>query len=120
MALNFLGHLSGVATATHRIARAIAHTKARIVCTRKTTPGLRIAEKYAVRCGGGMNHRFGLDDAILIKDNHIALAGGIEAALTRARAYAGHMVKIELEVDTLANSSKRRLPSAWTQCCSII
>ena len=101
VALNFLGHLSGVATATHRIARVIAHTKARIVCTRKTTPGLRIAEKYAVRCGGGMNHRFGLDDAILIKDNHVALAGGVEAALTRARAYAGHMVKIELEVDTL-------------------
>jgi nicotinate-nucleotide pyrophosphorylase (carboxylating) len=101
VALNFLGHLSGVASATHHIARAIAHTKARIVCTRKTTPGLRIAEKYAVRCGGGMNHRFGLDDAILIKDNHVALAGGVEAALSRARAYAGHMVKIELEVDTL-------------------
>jgi nicotinate-nucleotide pyrophosphorylase (carboxylating) len=102
VALNFLGHLSGVATGTARIADAIAHTKARIVCTRKTTPGLRIAEKYAVRCGGGMNHRFGLDDAILIKDNHIALAGGVETALHRARAYAGHMVKIELEVDTLA------------------
>ncbi len=102
VALNFLGHLSGVATATARIADAIAHTKTRIVCTRKTTPGLRIAEKYAVRCGGGMNHRFGLDDAILIKDNHIALAGGVETALKRARAYAGHMVKIELEVDTLA------------------
>jgi nicotinate-nucleotide pyrophosphorylase (carboxylating) len=101
VALNLLGHLSGVATATHRIAQAIAHTRARIVCTRKTTPGLRIAEKYAVRCGGGMNHRFGLDDAILIKDNHVALAGGVEAALTRARACAGHMVKIELEVDTL-------------------
>ena len=101
VALNFLGHLSGIATATHRIAQAIAHTKARIVCTRKTTPGLRIAEKYAVRCGGGMNHRFGLDDAILIKDNHVALAGGVEAALARARASAGHMVKIELEVDTL-------------------
>jgi nicotinate-nucleotide pyrophosphorylase (carboxylating) len=102
VALNFLGHLSGVATATAQIADAIAHTKTRIVCTRKTTPGLRIAEKYAVRCGGGMNHRFGLDDAILIKDNHIALAGGVETALKRARAYAGHMVKIELEVDTLA------------------
>jgi nicotinate-nucleotide pyrophosphorylase (carboxylating) len=102
VALNFLGHLSGVATATARIADAIAHTKTRIVCTRKTTPGLRIAEKYAVRCGGGMNHRFGLDDAILIKDNHIALAGGVETALKRARAAAGHMVKIELEVDTLA------------------
>jgi nicotinate-nucleotide pyrophosphorylase (carboxylating) len=102
VALNFLGHLSGVATATARIADAIAHTKTRIVCTRKTTPGLRIAEKYAVRCGGGMNHRFGLDDAILIKDNHIALAGGVQTALRRARAAAGHMVKIELEVDTLA------------------
>jgi nicotinate-nucleotide pyrophosphorylase (carboxylating) len=102
VALNFLGHLSGVASATARIALAIAHTKARIVCTRKTTPGLRIAEKYAVRCGGGMNHRFGLDDAILIKDNHVALAGGVKPALERARAYAGHMVKIELEVDTLA------------------
>ena len=102
VALNFLGHLSGVATATARIADAIAHTKTRIVCTRKTTPGLRIAEKYAVRCGGGMNHRFGLDDAILIKDNHVALAGGVATALRRARAHAGHMVKIELEVDTLA------------------
>ncbi len=102
VALNFLGHLSGIATATASIADAIAHTRARIVCTRKTTPGLRIVEKYAVRCGGGMNHRFGLDDAILIKDNHIALAGGIAHALERARAHAGHLVKIELEVDTLA------------------
>jgi nicotinate-nucleotide pyrophosphorylase (carboxylating) len=102
VALNFLGHLSGVATATASIAQAIAHTKTRIVCTRKTTPGLRAVEKYAVRCGGGMNHRFGLDDAILIKDNHIALAGGIKPALERANAHAGHLVKIELEVDTLA------------------
>jgi len=102
VALNFLGHLSGIATATHRLARAIAHTTARVVCTRKTTPGLRAVEKYAVRCGGGSNHRFGLDDAILIKDNHIALAGGIRAAMCRARAHAGHLVKIEIEVDTLS------------------
>jgi nicotinate-nucleotide pyrophosphorylase (carboxylating) len=101
VALNFLGHLSGIATGTASIARAIAHTRARITCTRKTTPGLRMVEKYAVRCGGGANHRFGLDDAILIKDNHIAIAGGIGPALTRARAHAGHMVKIEIEVDTL-------------------
>jgi nicotinate-nucleotide pyrophosphorylase (carboxylating) len=101
VALNFMGHLSGIATATAGIAQAIAHTKARIVCTRKTTPGLRMVEKYAVRCGGGANHRFGLDDAILIKDNHIAIAGGVGPALTRARAHAGHLVKIEIEVDTL-------------------
>jgi nicotinate-nucleotide pyrophosphorylase (carboxylating) len=101
VALNYLGHLSGIATATAAIARAIAHTRARITCTRKTTPGLRMVEKYAVRCGGGANHRFGLDDAILIKDNHIAIAGGIGPALTRARAHAGHLVKIEIEVDTL-------------------
>ncbi|HVI29259.1 carboxylating nicotinate-nucleotide diphosphorylase [Hansschlegelia sp.] len=100
-ALNFLGHLSGVATETARYADLIAHTRARICCTRKTTPGLRIFEKYAVRCGGGSNHRFGLDDAILIKDNHIAVAGGIEAALRGAKASAGHLVKIEIEVDTL-------------------
>ena len=101
VALNFLGHLSGIATATRAVADAIAHTKCRVVCTRKTTPGLRAVEKYAVRCGGGMNHRFGLDDAVLIKDNHIALAGGIAPALRRARARAGHLVKIEIEVDTL-------------------
>jgi len=100
-ALNFLGHLSGVATETARYADLIAHTSARICCTRKTTPGLRIFEKYAVRCGGGSNHRFGLDDAILIKDNHIAVAGGVEAALRGAKASAGHLVKIEIEVDTL-------------------
>ena len=76
-------------------------TKARICCTRKTTPGLRALEKYAVRCGGGFNHRFGLDDAILIKDNHIAVAGGVRAVLQRARSHAGHLVKIEIEVDTL-------------------
>ena len=79
----------------------IAHTKARVCCTRKTTPGLRALQKYAVRCGGGFNHRFGLDDAILIKDNHIAVAGGITAVLKRAKAVAGHLVKIEIEVDTL-------------------
>jgi nicotinate-nucleotide pyrophosphorylase (carboxylating) len=101
VALNFLGHLSGIATATAEFARRIAHTKARVVCTRKTTPGLRALEKYAVRCGGGYNHRFGLDDAILIKDNHIAVAGGIAAVLKRAKEAAGHLVKIEIEVDSL-------------------
>jgi nicotinate-nucleotide pyrophosphorylase (carboxylating) len=101
VALNFLGHLSGIATATAAYVRLVAGTKARVCCTRKTTPGLRALEKYAVRCGGGFNHRFGLDDAILIKDNHIAVAGGIRAVLKRARAKAGHLVKIEIEVDTL-------------------
>jgi len=101
-ALNFLCHLSGVATATATLVSAAQGTKARIVCTRKTTPGLRTLEKYAVRAGGGSNHRFGLDDAILIKDNHIALAGGVRTAIERARAQAGHLVKIEVEVDTLA------------------
>jgi nicotinate-nucleotide pyrophosphorylase (carboxylating) len=101
VALNFAGHLSGIATATAEFVRRVAHTKARICCTRKTTPGLRALEKYAVRCGGGFNHRFGLDDAILIKDNHIAVAGGISAVLKRARAAAGHLVKIEIEVDNL-------------------
>jgi nicotinate-nucleotide pyrophosphorylase (carboxylating) len=100
-ALNFLGHLSGIATATAAFVRLIAGTRARVCCTRKTTPGLRALQKYAVRCGGGFNHRFGLDDAILIKDNHIAVAGGIMAVLARARAAAGHLVKIEIEVDTL-------------------
>jgi nicotinate-nucleotide pyrophosphorylase (carboxylating) len=100
-ALNFLGHLSGIATATATFVHLIAGTKARVCCTRKTTPGLRALQKYAVRCGGGFNHRFGLDDAILIKDNHIAVAGGIRAVLARARAAAGHLVKIEIEVDTL-------------------
>ena len=102
VALNYLGHLSGIATATSAIVRAVAHTRARVACTRKTTPGLRAVEKYAVRCGGGVNHRFGLDDAMLIKDNHIAIAGGIAPALVRARAQAGHLVRIEIEVDTLA------------------
>ncbi|HML15365.1 MAG TPA: carboxylating nicotinate-nucleotide diphosphorylase, partial [Xanthobacteraceae bacterium] len=101
-ALNFLGHLSGIASAAAAFVRLIAHTKARVCCTRKTTPGLRALAKYAVRCGGGFNHRFGLDDAILIKDNHIAVAGGIAAVLARAKAVAGHLVKVEIEVDTLA------------------
>jgi nicotinate-nucleotide pyrophosphorylase (carboxylating) len=101
-ALNFLCHLSGVATATASLVAAAHGTKAQIVCTRKTTPGLRVLEKYAVRAGGGRNHRFGLDDAILIKDNHIALAGNIRTAIERAKAQAGHLVKIEVEVDTLA------------------
>ena len=100
-ALNLLCRLSGVATATRSLADAIAGHKAKIVCTRKTTPGLRILEKEAVRLGGGANHRFGLDDAMLIKDNHVAMAGGVRAALQRAKAAAGHLVKIELEVDTL-------------------
>src|SRR5271156_1880119 len=102
VALNYVGHLSGIATATAEFASRIAHTKARVVCTRKTTPGLRALEKYAVRCGGGFNHRFGLDDAAMIKDNHIAAAGGIAPAVERLRDGLGHMVKIELEVDTLA------------------
>ncbi|TPQ34478.1 nicotinate-nucleotide diphosphorylase (carboxylating) [Bradyrhizobium guangdongense] len=101
-ALNFVGRLSGVATLTADYVRQTEGTKLRICCTRKTTPGLRALEKYAVRCGGGFNHRFGLDDAILIKDNHIAVAGGVRPVLERARAHAGHLVKIEIEVDTLA------------------
>ncbi|MER9580759.1 carboxylating nicotinate-nucleotide diphosphorylase [Mesorhizobium sp. M0276] len=101
-ALNFLSHLSGIATATASIVNAIREYKAKVVCTRKTTPGLRAIEKYAVRAGGGSNHRFGLDDAILIKDNHIAIAGGIRTAIERARSSVGHLVKIEVEVETLA------------------
>ncbi|CEJ12194.1 putative nicotinate-nucleotide pyrophosphorylase [carboxylating] [bacterium YEK0313] len=101
-ALNLLGHLSGVATATAGVVKAVAGHACTIVCTRKTTPGLRTLEKYAVRMGGGGNHRFGLDDAVLVKDNHIALAGGIRTAVERARAGVGHLVKIEVEVDTLA------------------
>ena len=100
-ALNLLGHLSGVATATNAFVQRVKGTRTRICCTRKTTPGLRALEKYAVRCGGGFNHRFGLDDAMLIKDNHIAVAGGVRAVLERARSHAGHLVKIEIEVDTL-------------------
>jgi nicotinate-nucleotide pyrophosphorylase (carboxylating) len=101
VALNFLGRLSGIATLTRRYVDAIAGTRARIIDTRKTTPGLRALEKFAVRCGGGMNHRVGLFDAVLIKDNHILAAGGIAPAIAAARAHAGHMVKIEVEVDTL-------------------
>ena len=100
-ALNFVGRLSGVATLTAAYVRNTAGTKMRICCTRKTTPGLRALEKYAVRCGGGFNHRFGLDDAILIKDNHIAVAGGVRPVLEQARKHAGHLVKVEIEVDTL-------------------
>ncbi|HTN96587.1 MAG TPA: carboxylating nicotinate-nucleotide diphosphorylase, partial [Nordella sp.] len=101
-ALNFLCHLSGIASATADLCAAIQGHKARIVCTRKTTPGLRALEKYAVRAGGGGNHRFGLDDAVLIKDNHIAIAGGIQPAIESVRKRAGHLTKIEVEVDTLA------------------
>ena len=101
-ALNFVGRLSGIATLTAGYVRHTAGTKMRICCTRKTTPGLRALEKYAIRCGGGFNHRFGLDDAILIKDNHIAVAGGVKPVLERARASTGHLVKVEIEVDTLA------------------
>lgn len=101
VALNYLMHLSGIATHTARFADAIAHTSAKVTCTRKTIPGLRGVEKYAVRCGGGSSHRYGLDDAILIKDNHIAVAGGIAEALRAAKAFAGHLVKVEIEVDTL-------------------
>jgi len=100
-ALNFLCHLSGVASATASVVAAVQGTKAHIVCTRKTTPGLRAVEKYAVRAGGGANHRFGLDDAVLIKDNHIAIAGGVRPAIERARRGVGHLLKIEVEVDTL-------------------
>jgi len=100
-ALNLLGRLCGIATATRDLVRLVEPHGARIVCTRKTTPGLRALEKYAVRCGGGHNHRFGLDDAVLIKDNHIALAGGLRTAVERARNAVGHLVKIEVEVDSL-------------------
>jgi nicotinate-nucleotide pyrophosphorylase (carboxylating) len=102
VALNFLGHLSGVATGTATIADAIAHTHARVADTRKTIPGLRALQKHAVKAGGGSNHRFGLDDAVLIKDNHIAVAGGVAEAVRRAKAGVGHLVKIEVEVDSLA------------------
>lgn len=101
VALNYLGRLSGVASLTARYAARVAHTKAKICDTRKTTPLLRAFEKYAVRCGGGANHRFGLDDAVLIKDNHIAVAGGVVPALRAAKAFVGHLTKIEIEVDTL-------------------
>ncbi|MCB9930797.1 MAG: carboxylating nicotinate-nucleotide diphosphorylase [Alphaproteobacteria bacterium] len=101
VALNFLCHLSGIASATAELVEAAKGTRARITCTRKTTPGLRFLEKAAVRAGGGANHRFGLDDAVLIKDNHVALAGGVAVAVQRARERIGHLVKIEIEVDTL-------------------
>ena len=110
-ALNLLGRLSGVATLTRAYVQAVAGTHALIVDTRKTTPGLRALEKYAVRCGGGVNHRFGLDDAILIKDNHVAACGGVPAALERAKAMAGHLVSIEVEVDTL-DQFRQALPFA--------
>lgn len=101
VALNFLGHLSGVATSTHALVTRIAGTGARIICTRKTIPGLRLLQKYAVRCGGGLNHRFGLDDAILVKDNHIAAAGGLGPVMSRLKDQLGPLVKVEVEVDTL-------------------
>jgi len=101
VALNFLCRMSGIATATASVVAAVENYRTSIVCTRKTTPGLRAIEKYAVRVGGGSNHRFGLDDAVLIKDNHIAIAGGVSEALRRAKRAVGHLVKIELEVDTL-------------------
>ena len=101
-ALNFLTHLSGIATATQHIVDSVAAYPAQITCTRKTIPGLRIVQKYAVRCGGGRNHRLGLDDAILIKDNHIAIAGDITTAIKQAQAFAGHLIPIEVEVDTLS------------------
>lgn len=100
--LNFLGPLSGIASLTSLYVEAVKGTEAKITCTRKTTPGLRAMQKKAVRLGGGSNHRFGLDDAILIKDNHVAAAGGIVPALTRAKAYGGHLLPIEVEVDSLA------------------
>jgi nicotinate-nucleotide pyrophosphorylase (carboxylating) len=112
VALNFLCHMSGIATLTRRYVDAVAGTRARIIDTRKTTPGLRAFEKYAVRCGGGGNHRSGLYDAILIKDNHIVAAGGVEPAIAAARAHAGHMVKIEIEVgdlDELSAALKHRI-----------
>jgi nicotinate-nucleotide pyrophosphorylase (carboxylating) len=102
VALNFLGHLSGVASAAATLVEAVRGHKARICCTRKTMPGMRALQKYAVRVGGGSNHRFGLDDAVLIKDNHVAVAGGIGPAIRAARGGVGHLVKIEVEVDTLA------------------
>lgn len=102
VALNFLMHLSGIATYTATFADEIAHTGSKVCCTRKTIPGLRALEKYAVRLGGGSNHRYGLDDAVLIKDNHIAVSGGVAGAVRAARAYCGHLVKVEVEVDGLA------------------
>jgi nicotinate-nucleotide pyrophosphorylase (carboxylating) len=113
VALNFLSHLSGIATATQQLVKAVKPHKARICCTRKTTPGLRMIEKHAVKAGGGSNHRFGLDDAAMIKDNHIAAVGSIAEAVKRARANAGHLVKIELEVDDL-----KQLEEAMELCAN--
>lgn len=101
VALNFLMRMSGIATYTSKFVEKIAHTNAEICCTRKTIPGHRAFDKYAVKCGGGSNHRYGLDDAVLIKDNHIAVAGGVALAIERAKNFAGHLVKVEVEVDTL-------------------
>ncbi|HXY41139.1 MAG TPA: carboxylating nicotinate-nucleotide diphosphorylase [Vicinamibacteria bacterium] len=101
-ALNLLGHLSGIATATQEVVACLAGLPTRVACTRKTTPGLRALEKHAVRAGGGSSHRYGLDDAVLVKDNHLALAGGVREAVARVRARVGHLVKVEVEVDTLA------------------
>ncbi|PYE88469.1 carboxylating nicotinate-nucleotide diphosphorylase [Phyllobacterium leguminum] len=115
VALNFLMVLSGIATYTAKFADLIADTNAKVCDTRKTVPGMRALAKYAVRCGGGTNHRFGLDDAILIKDNHIAVAGGVAKAIQTARAYAGHLVKIEVEVDTIA-----QLEEALSVCADVI
>ena len=131
-ALNFMTHLSGIATATRQIVDSVAEYPAQITCTRKTIPGLRTVQKYAVRCGGGRNHRLGLDDAILIKDNHIAIAGDIKTAIQQAQDFAGHLIPIEVEVDTLAqleqalesgvslvlldNMSPERLSKAVTMC----
>lgn len=101
-ALNLLGRMSGIATTTRDLAAAVGNHKARIVCTRKTAPGLRLLDKYSVRAGGGVNHRFGLGDGVLIKDNHRVMAGGVAPAIERVRQRLGHMVKVEVEVDTLA------------------
>ncbi|MEM7215866.1 MAG: carboxylating nicotinate-nucleotide diphosphorylase [Pseudomonadota bacterium] len=101
VALNFLMRMSGIATYTSEFADLVSHTEAKICCTRKTIPGHRAFDKYAVKCGGGSNHRFGLDDAILIKDNHIAVAGSVGLAVRRAKSFAGHLVKVEVEVDSL-------------------
>ena len=106
VALNFMMHMSGIATHTARFVDELFGTGARIVCTRKTTPGLRAFEKYAVRCGGGTSHRYGLDDAVLIKDNHIAVCGGVRQALERAKGYVGHLMAVEIEVDTLDQFSE--------------
>jgi nicotinate-nucleotide pyrophosphorylase (carboxylating) len=118
-ALNFLSRLSGIASATASIVASVEGSKARICCTRKTTPGLRAIEKYAVRAGGGANHRFGLDDAVLIKDNHVAIAGGIRAAVERARAGIGHLSGSSSK-STRSTSSPRRSRSASTPSCSTI